>query len=185
MYFLPLASAIALLPAMQAGSESATSIYAAEPTTWTLEYDILMEPFVDVYYNCLKSGMRTIVVDPRFEVQHRSDIPRCAEVEAEASAEANAIYAERAVPGEPTPVDVARLFEAIRTIHIARGRDLDDHIRLRAEARETYWAEHRDTERRRVVTEIELDTAPTYDRADVDETQSIEMPEAEGTNATN
>ena len=187
MIALPFATALALLPFLQSGGESATSIYADEQKSWSLEYPALIEPFVDDYYNCLQSGMRFVNVEARFEEQHAADVPRCATVRSSLETEANALLKRRGKADETTPADVTRTFDILQRIHIERGRDLDDHIRLRAEARERYWAEHQHTERTRQVTVVELNLTGTGVEVNLPATQTagaVSMPNEDG-NAAN
>ncbi|MDA7787640.1 hypothetical protein N8940_00215 [Sphingomonadaceae bacterium] len=115
----------------QQGSGTATAIKPDKPTTWSLEYPYMIEPYIDDYYGCLKSRELFAGDDRSFEEQHRGAIPQCAKQEARAVKEANEKLASRGRSAETTPEDVAGYFETIRQIHIARGRDLDAQLLMR------------------------------------------------------
>jgi len=123
-----------LLMTLQASSEIPKSVKQEQPKTWTLEYPIIISPHIETYRGCLNSGVRVIGSKVNFEVQHRSDIPRCSEIESKAVA---ASIAKLVTPKRTTEIATAQVttvFDTIRLIHIERGRDLDEHIRLRLEA---------------------------------------------------
>ena len=116
-----------LMLGQQVGS-TVTAIHPDKPTTWSLEYPYIIEPFIDDYYGCLKSRELFAGDNLTFEEQHRGAIPQCAKVESRAFKEANAALARRGDSAETTPEDVAGFFETIRLIHIARGKDIDAQL---------------------------------------------------------
>ncbi len=97
-----------------------------------------MTSHVREYYNCLQSGVKVIGGGENFEIQHRVDILRCAGVEMRLVAESNTVLARAGREDETTPADVAAIFETIRRIHIERGRDLDDQVKVRLAASAEY-----------------------------------------------
>lgn len=101
-----------------------------DPTTWSLEYPALIEPYIADYYNCLKSRELFVGDGITFEIQHRDAIPQCTKMEVRSFAAANAALAKRGRSGSATPQDVAGFFETIRKIHIARGKDLDVQLAM-------------------------------------------------------
>ncbi len=115
----------------QTGGETATRINPDNPETWVLEYHAMLTPFVEGYYNCLKSRGTTIGAGvASFEAQHRADIPQCATRASQLETEAKSLVARRPT-AETSPQDVERLFEKIRQVHVARGHDLDSRLRRR------------------------------------------------------
>jgi len=116
-----------LMLGQQAGA-TVTAIQPDKPTTWSLEYPYMIEPYIGDYYSCLKSRELFAGNDRSFEEQHRSAIPQCAKLEARVSKEANEVLNRRGRAEETTPEDVAGYFETIRQIHIARGRDIDAQL---------------------------------------------------------
>ncbi len=105
-----------------------TAIIADDAERWELSYPILISPYIDDYYGCLKSGTKYAGKGWTFEPQHRADIGRCVEVGDENQQEANAILKARGWDDLASPQDVADTFAAIRRIHVSRGRDLDTRI---------------------------------------------------------
>lgn len=127
-------SALALVFGLQATAEVPIAIINENPETWTIEYPRLIQPFVADYRGCLNFTIRYVTGVPDFEAQHRSDVPRCAEVRAKAVADSKKAMAEAKtkLDGE----EIEELFSAIGTIHIQRGRDLDQQFAMRVEAAE-------------------------------------------------
>lgn len=124
-----ISTAVALAMSLQGAAESAVAIKNDDPETWTVEYPRLIQPQVIAYRNCLSTSNKIVRGQADFELQHRSDIPRCAEVAEGAKAEASQIMV-----GAKTKInaeELDQLFQNIGRIHIARGRDLDDQFSLR------------------------------------------------------
>ncbi|EAQ28567.1 hypothetical protein NAP1_13248 [Erythrobacter sp. NAP1] len=136
---------IAPLVALQGVGQAPVAIENDAPETWTLEYPRLIQPFVADYRRCLSVQLRKVRGQADFESQHRSDLPRCAEV-LDASVEgASSVLSRRGENAEYTAADVREIFEHIGRIHIARGADLDNQFtfvqRSQAAAQEQYEAE--------------------------------------------
>lgn len=135
---------VAPLLALQSSGEAVVAIKNDNPETWSVEYPRLIQPLVQDYRRCLTVTNRTVTGVANFEAQHRTDLPRCAQVRAKSIAESNAL-----LDGAKTtmsPEEVERLFDNIGKIHVARGRDLDQQFSSRlagAEAATTAY----DTER--------------------------------------
>lgn len=128
--------------AVQAMGEAASAIRNDNPETWSVEYPRLIQPQVSDYRRCLTVTDRRIAGKADFEAQHAADLARCAD-----RREANIAAANAALGGAATtlsPDEVARLFDAIGRIHVARGRDLDQQFTSRmtgaASATEAYDA---------------------------------------------
>jgi hypothetical protein len=132
MFALILAPVLAL----QGASATAVAIKNDAPETWTIEYPYVMAPMVQDYRRCLNMADRKVTGNADFEQQHRTDIPRCAEVSLELQAEANAILAGRAGYEDYPPKHVAEIFDHIGRIHIARGADLDQQFMMAIEGAE-------------------------------------------------
>ena len=99
------------------------------PETWVLEYPLRLKPYVSDYRACLNRANRTTTGKPDFEMWHRGDLKRCEKQRAKLvaqSKEASSRSEEGLSAGE-----VEELFRKIETIHIARGRDLDDQLKER------------------------------------------------------
>jgi len=126
------------LLSLQASGETALAVKPDAPKTWAVEYPVMISPYIDDYRGCLNGGIRTIGDDVDFEVQHRSDIPRCSRVADVSMNEANAVLAKRNRDNQTTPADVVTVFETIRLIHVERGRDLDSQVRMRLAANPVY-----------------------------------------------
>ena len=133
-----IASSLVTLLMLQASAQVGVAIHPDNPETWVVEYPAVIVPYVDGYYNCLRSGGYEYGGGKNFETQHRADLPRCAEKGATLEQEANERLARSAV-GKTTPPDkVASVFETIRAIHIARGRDLDKTLAFNIEQTRRY-----------------------------------------------
>lgn len=120
-----LTSIAAILIAQQAG-EKVTAIHPNKPETWTLEYPRRYAPFVADYYNCLRSQMLYAGEGRTFEAQHRANIPLCEPRESELLEEAAELAS-----GSQAQAEVATLFDRIRQIHVARGKEVDRQFELR------------------------------------------------------
>ncbi len=135
-----ISTAIALAMSLQGATETAIAIKNDNPETWVVEYPRIIRPYVVQYRTCLNVANRLVTGEPDFEIQHRADIPRCTEQEADAKA--SALEAMRGAKTAISAEEVDLLFRNIGLIHIARGRDLDDQFiqRLRGaeRARDTY-----------------------------------------------
>ena len=106
--------------------------------SWTLEYDIAILPYIEDYKRCLNYGNRVARGVPDFEEQHRSDLPRCAEVLSESIEASNGAIKRRGL-GDAYPADqVAETFYRLGQIHIERGRFIDDGFRQRMAILEQY-----------------------------------------------
>lgn len=119
---------IAPLLALQSTGEAPVAIKNDDPETWTLEYPRIIQPYIEDYRRCLTGRMRTITGEANFEAQHRSDVPSCADVFAEAQASANAALSRTGDASEYPAERVRAIFENIARIHIARGADLDSQF---------------------------------------------------------
>ncbi|WP_284123942.1 hypothetical protein [Parerythrobacter aestuarii] len=126
-----IATAMALFLVAQQANESVLAVYPDDPTSWTLDYPVRIEPQVSEYYNCLRGGSYTIGDDVSFETQYRNDIPRCAKRGDKLEAEANAVLARNDSSEATPPDEVAQIFERARRIHVARGQSLDLAVRTR------------------------------------------------------
>ncbi len=137
-------TALVLAMSLQGATETVVAIKNDDPETWTVEYPRIIQPQVAAYRNCLGSSNRIVRGKADFEMQHRADIPRCAEVALETKAAAN-----EAMVGASTTIsaeEVDQLFANIDRIHVARGRDLDNQFTLRlqrAEARQEEYKANR------------------------------------------
>lgn len=143
-----LALILAPVLALQAVGQTPIAIENDNPETWTLEYPRLIQPYISDYRRCLLAGDRRVTGEADFEVQHRSDLPRCAEERETAIESANAVIANRTGYAQFTPENVAGIFDLIGRIHVARGADLDQQFlqRIRgAEAAQAQYDEDRPT----------------------------------------
>ncbi|MEO9461865.1 MAG: hypothetical protein ABJ242_03930 [Marinomonas sp.] len=138
---------VAMLLAMQAASDLITAPKPEDPATWVLEYPAVIEPYIDDYYGCLRSRGHTssAVEDPMFEDQHRAHIPLCAKQLAKAQAASNDVLDGRKGYAEYTPERIAATFKTIEFIHVARGRDIDNRLRLHLDQYSTYDAAYLQT----------------------------------------
>ncbi|QUL37233.1 hypothetical protein [Erythrobacter sp. JK5] len=139
-----ISTALALAMSLQGATETAVAIKNDEPETWTVEYPRIIRPFVVQYRNCLGSSNRIVRGVADFEMQHRSDIPRCADIAAQAITRSNA--AMIGAKTKLTPEEVDRLFGNIGMIHIARGRDLDNQFTQRLQRAEARQVEYRENQ---------------------------------------
>lgn len=130
----------AVLALAQQSSQNITALYPEERETWVLEYPAVIAPYVEDYYSCLKGGSYAIGSGRGFEVQYREDIPRCADEAAGFEQESNQRLATSASGRDMAPGDVARIFETVRGVHVARGRSLDQTIRTNLRSSEDYRA---------------------------------------------
>lgn len=126
-----IATALAFVMLAQQSGNSVLAVYPDDPTTWSLDYPVRIEPYVSEYYNCLRSGSYTIGDDTSFADQYRKDIPRCAKKAVSLEAEANAALAASGGTDATPPDEVAQIFERARRIHVARGGSLDLAVRTR------------------------------------------------------
>lgn len=136
---------LAPMLALQGAGQTAIAVENDAPETWTLEYPRLIQPYVEDYRRCLTSQMRRVSGEANFEMQHRSDVPACADEYEDAQASANSALAGRNEYTDFTPTDVREIFAHLNRIHIARGADLDSQftflLRRGELAREEYEAE--------------------------------------------
>lgn len=149
-----LSLALAPLLTLQASGETAVAIKNDTPETWTVEYPRIITPFIQDYRRCLNVSNRMVTGEATFETQHRSDIPRCADVSADAQDNANRILANRGEYEEYTPADVAEVFEHIGRIHVARGADLDHQFLMRMQGAERAETEYKRTKPKGLVIEL-------------------------------
>jgi len=130
--------AFALAIQLQSAGEAVVAITPDDPETWVVEYPVVISPYVDDYYNCLKSGGHVVDGNTFFEEQHRRDIPRCSEIKAEGVKQSQATLERLGRTREFGPTQVTMTFDTIDTIHIARARDLDGHLRMGVQTRRFY-----------------------------------------------
>lgn len=134
---LPLvARPLAAFLALQTTGETALALPDPEPESWSVEYPLAIQPYVEEYHRCLNYGNRRLTGKADFEVQHASDLPRCEAIAKQAMASANAVLEKRGRSQQTPPEKVAEIFAAVGRIHIARGRDLDRQFTRRVEAYE-------------------------------------------------
>ena len=124
-----ISTALALAMSLQGATESAIAIKNDDPETWVVEYPRLIRPQVVAYRNCLSRSNRVVRGQADFEIQHRADLPRCAEIEEKAKADAGVALA--GAKTTLTPEQIEELFSRIGQIHVARGRDLDNQFTRR------------------------------------------------------
>ena len=125
-----IATALAFVVVAQQAGDTVLAIYPEDPTTWTLDYPVRIEPYVSEYYNCLRGGSYAIGNDISFGSQYEN-IPRCAKKAVALEAEANAALAASGGAEATPPSEVAYIFDRARRIHIARGKSLDLSVRTR------------------------------------------------------
>ena len=118
----------AVLAMAQQSSQNVTALYPEDRETWVLEYPAVIAPYVEDYYSCLKGGSYAIGPGREFEGQYREDIPRCAEEASSFEQQAAERLSASASGRDMTQGDVARIFETVRRVHVARGRSLDQTI---------------------------------------------------------
>lgn len=139
-------SAILLL-ALQTTGETAVAVLPDDPETWVVEYPRIIEDDVDAYYGCLRS--RNVSVGNEdggvFEVQHRAHVPMCAQQLEKSVNSAVALLEGRKHYEAFTPQKIAAVFKTLEYIHISRGRDLDDRLRLHLSEHSTYDAAYQQT----------------------------------------
>lgn len=133
-----IATAVAFVMVAQQAGNAVLAIYPEDPTSWTLDYPVRIEPYVSGYYDCLRSGSYTIGGDRTFAEQYGQDIPRCARKAVTLEAEANAALAASGGADATPPDEVAMIFERARRIHLARGGSLDLAVRTRLSTRPEY-----------------------------------------------
>lgn len=121
-----LSPAALTLAALQSTGDTVVAIKNDDPETWVVEYPRVIRPYVEDYRRCLNLADRRMSGVADFELQHRSDIPRCASERAEAVASANRVLdgAKATMSG----AEIETLFENIGRIHVLRGRDLDQQF---------------------------------------------------------
>ena len=129
---------IAMALALQSAEEGVVAVRPNDPQTWVLEYPVIIRPLVREYYDCLQSGLKVIDGKRDFESQHQADIPRCEEQGEELLAEAKAIVASSKRPGQATDAELDKVFETLRQIHVARGKDIDMQVAMRLVERTNY-----------------------------------------------
>jgi len=134
------------VPAAAQQAESAPQLSSAEdsvlggteytklPETWELSYDIAMQPYIEDYKKCLGYGNLIFNGSANVEKQHRADVPRCAEEKAESIEQSNAVLARRGRTDSMPPAKVAEAFDVLGYIHIQRGRNFDDQLKLQERA---------------------------------------------------
>lgn len=122
-------TALAFVALAQQAGTSVVAVYPDDPTSWSLDYPVRIEPYVSEYYNCLRGGSYSIGDDVTFESQYRKDLPRCASAATRLEAEANKALRESGGADATPPAEVALVFERARRIHIARGQSLDLVVR--------------------------------------------------------
>lgn len=129
-----------LLMSMQASGQAATAVLPDDPDTWVLEYPAIIAEDVAEYYGCLKSrGTSASAENPDvFEEQHRAHVPQCIKQLEQSMQRANGALAGRKGYSKFTPDRIAATFKTVEYIHIARGRDLDNRLRLHLSEHETY-----------------------------------------------
>lgn len=156
MTLLSVAAANLLAPALslQAAGETAVAIKNDAPETWTVEYPRIITPFIQDYRRCLNVVDRKVTGEANFEIQHRSDLPRCAEVSAESQAEANRVLANRSELADYSPSDVAQVFDHIGRIHVARGADLDAQFTMRMQRVDRTPEDYEQTKPKGLVIEL-------------------------------
>ncbi|MEM7779687.1 MAG: hypothetical protein AAF697_04745 [Pseudomonadota bacterium] len=140
---------------LQAAGQQPMAVENDAPETWTLEYPLLIQPFVEDYRRCLTGQLREVSGVADFEDQHRSDLVACKDAFDEAQESSNRILAERGEYDDYKPSDIREVFEHVGRIHIARGADLDNQFSFTIrsiEANETEFKEER--ERRGLVLEL-------------------------------
>jgi len=124
-------TALAIMALAQQAGGSIEAVYPDDPTTWTLEYPVRIQPQVSAYYNCLRSGSYVVGGDNTFEAQYREDLPRCAKKGMALQSEANTALARNDEAEATPPEEVEYIFDRARRIHIARGQSLDLAIQTR------------------------------------------------------
>ena len=132
---------IALAPLLAMHSAASDSVlggseYTIAPERWEVSYDIAIQPYLEDYRRCLSRTHLIFNGEPNVEEQHRSALPRCAEVRAESIAKSNAALERRGRSDEMPPSEVERTFDVTGQIHIARGRNLDERFQLQMRAAE-------------------------------------------------
>lgn len=110
--------------------------------TWELAYDVAITPFIEDYKRCLNYGNRVITDAADFELQHRSDIPRCVKVYEKSIAASNRMMERRGRADVFTPEDVKEAFDTIGYIHVQRGRFIDDRFEQRRAVLARYEAQY-------------------------------------------
>lgn len=114
---------------------SGQGVYVPEPDnpeTWVIEYPRIIQEDIAAYYGCLRSrGVSASGTDlPEFEDQHRAHIPLCAKQFQKSLTSANATLSGRKHYAAYTPERIEATLKSISYIHIRRGRDLDNRLRL-------------------------------------------------------
>ena len=159
-----LLTSLAMAMALQSSGETLTAIKNDDPETWVVEYPRLIRPFVVEYRQCLNLSDRRVTGEADFEVQHRADLPRCAEVKEASIEKSNA-----AMAGSKTRIgaeEVNQLFDNLGSIHVARGRDLDDQFRRRLAAAQAAEQQYEAERPRGLVLELH-DASVVKARTDV------------------
>ncbi|MEP2735314.1 MAG: hypothetical protein ABJP34_03365 [Erythrobacter sp.] len=132
----------AIVMMLQASGQTVIAPKPEDPETWVLEYPVVIAPYIDDYYGCLRSRGHNVTAeaDPVFEEQHRAHIPLCAKQLEKATASSNVALQGKVSARDYTPQKVAATFKTIEFIHVARGRDIDNRLRLHLDQYATYDA---------------------------------------------
>ena len=132
----------AIVMMLQASGQSVYAPKPEDPETWVLEYPVVIAPYIDDYYGCLKSRGHNVNADtdPLFEEQHRAHIPLCMKQLEKAQAASNSALKGKTSLKAYTPERIAATFKTIDFIHVARGRDIDNRLRLHLDQYQTYDA---------------------------------------------
>ncbi|MDJ0978520.1 MAG: hypothetical protein QNI87_08275 [Erythrobacter sp.] len=163
-----LLTSLALAISLQSSGETLTAIRNDDPETWTVEYPRVLRPFVVEYRQCLNVSDRRVTGEADFEVQHRADIPRCAETLESVVARSNETMASSKTRIGPEEVD--QLFRDIGLIHVARGRDFDQQFRERVDATIAGRAAYEENKPKGLVLDL-VDGSVVQARADLERTE--------------
>lgn len=137
----------AIVMMLQASGQTVVAPKPNDPETWILEYPVVIAPYINDYYGCLRSRGHSAPsqTDPVFEEQHRGHILLCTKQLENAVTASNAALKGKASARIYDPERVAATFKSIDFIHVARGRDLDNRLRLHLDQYATYDAAYKTT----------------------------------------
>ncbi len=164
MLLSSLSLALAFPLSLQSGHVTAQAIRNDNPQTWVVEYPRIIQPFVVRYRRCLNLSDRRVTGEADFEIQHRSDIPRCEKQRRQDMADATA-----EMDGAKTFLSADQLqavFDTVEAIHVARGRDLDKQFKLRTAASQQAQQDYRDEKAPGLVLQL-VDASVVKSRAEL------------------
>lgn len=128
MMSMSIAAALALT--MQTTTGTPQVVAPDNPETWVTEYPIVIQPLVHDYRRCLNYADRRFGGEADFEMQHRSDLPRCAKLKSKLVQKSERALMQGTWSELLEPERAGDVFDTVEYVHIARGRDFDQQLML-------------------------------------------------------